>query len=60
MQFRHIQATAERFLADGEPVISVDAKKKEAIGNYQRAARAWGPKSVPVQIDDHAARPTPT
>ncbi|MCX5205816.1 ISAzo13 family transposase [Streptomyces sp. NBC_00237] len=52
-QFLHIQATAERFLAVGQPVISVDAKKKEAIGNYQRPGRVWRPKGVPVQVDDH-------
>jgi hypothetical protein len=36
-QFRHINATAGAFLADGQPVISVDAKKKELIGEYSNA-----------------------
>ncbi|MFR0367014.1 ISAzo13 family transposase [Streptomyces sp. MCC20] len=53
-QFRHIHATVDAFLADGQPVISVDAKKKEAIGNYQRPGRTWRPKGTPIEVDDHA------
>jgi len=53
-QFRHIQAAVEHFLAAGQPVVSVDAKKKEAIGNYRRPGRIWRPKGDPVQVDDHA------
>lgn len=53
-QFRHIRTTVGAFLADGQPVISVDAKKKEAIGNYQRPGRTWRPKGTPIEVDDHA------
>jgi DDE family transposase len=53
-QFRHIHATVDAFLTGGQPVISVDAKKKEAIGNYQRPGRTWRPKGTPIEVDDHA------
>ena len=38
-QFRYINDTAGRFLADGQPVISVDAKKKELVGEYSNACQ---------------------
>ncbi len=53
-QFRHFHSTVDAFLADGQPVISVDAKKKEAIGNYQRPGRTWRPKGTLIEVDDHA------
>jgi len=40
-QFEHINAQAEAFLAAGEPVISVDAKKKELVGDFKNAGREW-------------------
>ncbi|GAA3817708.1 hypothetical protein GCM10022206_65140 [Streptomyces chiangmaiensis] len=46
-QFRHIHAAVDAFLAAGQPVISVDAKKKEAIGNYRRPGRTWRRKAPP-------------
>ncbi|KOT37769.1 transposase [Streptomyces caelestis] len=52
-QFRHINATAERFLSQGLPVVSVDAKKKEPIGDFARAGRAYRPKGVPITAPDH-------
>jgi hypothetical protein len=39
-QFRHIQRVKRLFLAAGHPVISVDAKKKELIGNFKNPGRA--------------------
>ncbi|MFI1184251.1 ISAzo13 family transposase [Streptomyces sp. NPDC020799] len=52
-QFRHINATAERFLAVGLPVVSVDAKKKEPIGDFARAGRSWRPRGEPITAPDH-------
>ncbi|MFE1016742.1 ISAzo13 family transposase, partial [Streptomyces sp. NPDC058794] len=52
-QFRHINATAERFLSQGLPVVSMDAKKKEPIGDFARAGRAYRPKGVPITAPDH-------
>jgi hypothetical protein len=52
-QFRYIAAQAGEHLAAGQPVISVDAKKKEQVGDYARAGREWRPKGSPVQARDH-------
>lgn len=43
-QFEHINALAEQFLEQGEPVISVDTKKKELVGNFKNSGREWQPK----------------
>ena len=40
-QFRYISAQARAFAAAGDPVISVDAKKKEQVGQYASSGRAW-------------------
>jgi hypothetical protein len=40
-QFRHINAAVKRCLAHGWPVISVDTKKKELIGNFENAGQQW-------------------
>ena len=42
-QFRHIAAAVKRCLARKQPVISVDTKKKELIGNYANAGQQWRP-----------------
>lgn len=52
-QFEHINATAEQFLADGEPVISVDTKKKELVGDFRNAGREWQPQGQPEQALVH-------
>ena len=46
-QFRYIAAQAKEHLAAGQPVISVDAKKKEEVGEYAQAGREWGPGGGP-------------
>jgi hypothetical protein len=46
-QFEHINATAERFLGEGQPVISVDTKKKELVGDFRNAGREWQPSGEP-------------
>lgn len=52
-QFRYINALSEQFLAAGDPVISVDAKKKEQVGNFANAGRTWRPAGDPVRVRDH-------
>jgi transposase len=52
-QFRYIAAQAGGYLAAGDPVISVDAKKKEQVGEYGNAGREWRPKGDPVAVRDH-------
>lgn len=52
-QFRHINATAAAFLDDGQPLISVDTKAKEWLGNRDRPGRIWRPGKNPVRVDCH-------
>ncbi len=52
-QFRYIAAQAREHLAAGQPVISVDAKKKEQVGEYAQAGREWRPAGGPVKVRDH-------
>jgi transposase len=52
-QFRYINDTAVAFLADDQPVISVDAKKKELIGAYANAGTEWQPKGKPSRVKVH-------
>jgi Rhodopirellula transposase DDE domain len=52
-QFRFINATAVSFLEDGEPVISVDCKKKELVGEYAQRGREWQPAGRPVEVNGH-------
>ncbi|HWE60323.1 MAG TPA: ISAzo13 family transposase [Chloroflexota bacterium] len=49
-QFAHINDTAAAFLAAGDPVISVDAKKKELVGDFKNGGREWHPKGQPEQV----------
>jgi Rhodopirellula transposase DDE domain len=52
-QFGYIGGLAREFLAAGDPVISVDAKKKEQVGQYAQQGREWRPKGDPVRVRDH-------
>jgi hypothetical protein len=52
-QFEHINATAEACLDRGVPVISVDTKKKELVGNFKNAGREWQPEGEPELVDVH-------
>jgi hypothetical protein len=52
-QFRHISEQARAFQAAGDPVISVDAKKKEQVGEFANAGRQWRPKGAPARVRDH-------
>lgn len=52
-QFERINAKAEQCLARRVPVISVDTKKKELVGNFKNGGREWQPKGEPDQVDVH-------
>lgn len=52
-QFGHINATAAEFLAADDPVVSMDAKKKELVGEYANRGREWQPKGQPVAVNGH-------
>jgi hypothetical protein len=47
-QFRYISEQASAFQEAGDPVISVDAKKKELVGEFRNAGRQWRPKGQPA------------
>ncbi len=50
-QFRHINKTVKKFLAKGDPVISVDTKKKERIGKFKNSGRTWQKKGQPKEVN---------
>lgn len=52
-QFEHINEKAKNFLKEGIPVISVDTKKKELIGNFKNAGREYRKKGDPVKVNAH-------
>ncbi len=52
-QFEHINATVEAFQKRGSPVISVDTKKKELIGDFKNGGREWRPKGEPENVRVH-------
>jgi Rhodopirellula transposase DDE domain len=52
-QFRYISELAKEHLAAGQPVISVDAKKREQVGEYAQHGREWRPAGDPVAVRSH-------
>jgi hypothetical protein len=52
-QFEHINRTVEAFQHRGQPVISVDTKKKELIGEFKNGGREWRPKGEPEEVKVH-------
>ena len=52
-QFRYINEQVRRFLADGLPVISVDTKKKELIGEFRNRGVEWQPQGKPESVQVH-------
>ena len=52
-QFRFINRKAKRFLKAGVPVISIDAKKKEKIGNFINEGRTYRKQKDPIKVLDH-------
>ena len=53
-QFRYINERVKDHQAGGEPVISVDTKKREQLGRLPMAGREWRPKGEPVEVEDHS------
>jgi hypothetical protein len=52
-QFRYLNRVSGRFIAEGSLVISVDAKKKELVGQYANAGQEWGPAGEPEEVLTH-------
>ena len=52
-QFEYLNALAGEFLAAGQPVISVDTKKKELVGQYANGGTEWQPAGTPTRVDVH-------
>jgi hypothetical protein len=52
-QFRHINSEVKSCLRSGDPVISVDTKKKELVGAFRNAGRTWRPRGEPAEAFTH-------
>lgn len=52
-QFEHINAQVRAFQARGQPVVSVDTKKKELVGPFRNGGREWYPKGSPPPVQVH-------
>lgn len=50
-QFRYINVQVARFQSQGNPVLSVDAKKKEKVGNFKNGGRTYRPQRKPVKVN---------
>lgn len=57
-QFRHINRVAQRAVRAGQPVISVDTKKKELVGDFHNAGREWRPRGEPELVRVHDFKDT--
>jgi len=49
-QFEYINASVQQFLKRGQPAVSVDAKKKENVGDFKNGGREWRPKGQPEEV----------
>jgi hypothetical protein len=52
-QFAYINSSVAMALAEGQPVISVDTKKKELVGNYANGGKKWGRRGQAVKVNGH-------
>ena len=52
-QFKHVNERAAAFQGDGDPVVSVDTKKKELIGDFANGGREWRPQGDPERVRVH-------
>jgi hypothetical protein len=52
-QFHYLGDTAQRFIDEDQPVISVDTKKKELIGDYANGGAEWSPAGQPERVQVH-------
>ncbi|HUZ69187.1 MAG TPA: ISAzo13 family transposase [Candidatus Saccharimonadales bacterium] len=53
LQFRRINTTCRQALQDRQPVISIDCKKKELVGDFKNSGREWRPKGEPELVRVH-------
>jgi hypothetical protein len=52
-QFQYINRRAKAFQKQGQPVISVDTKKKELVGQFRNGGREWHPQGQPAEVQVH-------
>ena len=52
-QFEYINAKVEEFQADDQPVISIDAKKKELLGEFKNGGSDYSPQGRPIEVNTH-------
>jgi hypothetical protein len=52
-QFQYINRQVLAFQGDGQPVVSVDTKKKELVGRYRNGGQEWDPKGCPEEVWTH-------
>ena len=52
-QFEYINAESLRFFNECQPVISIDTKKKEVVGNFKNQGREWQPQGEPEKVSTH-------
>ena len=52
-QFEHIGRETSRSIADGNPVLSIDSKKKENIGNFKNNGKTYQKEKTPIEVLDH-------
>lgn len=50
-QFEYINTIAEKAISNGQPVISVDTKKKELVGQYKNGGKEWRPQGDPEKVN---------
>jgi hypothetical protein len=52
-QFRYLHGLAQTFVGEGEPVVSVDTKKKELVGEFDNGGVEWQPEGEPERVNVH-------
>jgi hypothetical protein len=52
-QFQYINRRAKAFQKQGQPVVSVDTKKKELVGQFRNGGREWYPRGQPKEVEVH-------
>ena len=50
-QFRYLNRQVKKYLARSEPVLSIDAKKKERVGNFKNSGQTWRPQGEPLEVN---------
>ena len=50
-QFEFISNQTKSFISDNQPVISIDCKKKELIGEYKNNGKEWQPVKTPLEVN---------